>query len=140
MTLAFQQVAEEAHRRMCIASALHQHINGIAVLIHGSPEILRFALDGHKHFIKMPRITETTLSFLQFPRIGWPKLSAPLTNSFIGDGDATFGQQFFDFTETEAETMVQPDGVANNFRRKAMALVAGLFGFHAAQSAKGGLS
>ena len=53
-----------------------------------------------------------------------------------GDGGATFGQQFFDFTETEAETMVPPDGVANNFRGKAMTLVAGIFGFHAAQSAK----
>ncbi len=84
----------------------------------------------------MPRITETTLSLLQFPRIGWPKLSAPLTNGLIRDGDAPVGEEFFDLTEAEAEPMVQPDGVANNFRRKAMAVVAGLFGFHAAQSAK----
>ena len=60
----------------------------------------------------------------------------PLTNGFIGDGEATFGEQFFYFTEAEAEAVVQPDGVANNFRRKTMAVVAGLFGFHAAQSAK----
>ena len=59
-------------------------------------------------------------------------LSAPLTNGFIGDGDATFGQQFFDFTETEAETMVQPDGVANNFGGKAMTLVGGCRVFHQA--------
>ena len=32
--------------------------------------------------------------------------------------------------------MVEPDGVANNFRGKAMTLVAGCFGPHAAQSAK----
>ncbi len=88
----------------------------------------------------MPRITETTLSLLQFPRIGWPKLLAPLTNGFIGDGDAAFGQQFFDFTETEAEPMVQPDGMANNFRGKTVTLVAGCLKFHAAQSAKSQLN
>jgi hypothetical protein len=59
-----------------------------------------------------------------------------LTNRFIGDGDITFGEQFFDLTEAEAETMVQPDGMTDNFGEKTIALVGGIFGFHAAQSAK----
>jgi hypothetical protein len=36
--------------------------------------------------------------------------------------------------------MVQPDGVADNFRRKTIALIAERFVFHAAQSAKGNLN
>jgi hypothetical protein len=59
-----------------------------------------------------------------------------LPNGFIGDGEASFGEQFFHFTETEAEPMVEPDGVTDNFRGKAMTLVAGLMNFHAPQSAK----
>jgi len=55
-----------------------------------------------------------------------------LTNGFIGDSDATFGRQFFDFTETEAETVVKPDGMTDNFGRKAMALVGGYRVFHQA--------
>jgi len=55
-----------------------------------------------------------------------------------GDGGATFGQQFFDFTETEAETMVQPDGAAINFRRKTMALVPRCLNFHHASLPKAG--
>jgi hypothetical protein len=31
--------------------------------------------------------------------------------------------------------MIEPNRMADNFRRKAMTLVAGLFGFHEAQSA-----
>jgi hypothetical protein len=34
--------------------------------------------------------------------------------------------------------VVQPDGVANNFRRKAMALVAGWLNFHHASLPKAG--
>ena len=48
-----------------------------------------------------------------------------MSNGFIVDADATFVQQFFDFTETKSETMVQPDGVANKFTKKTMGLVAG---------------
>jgi hypothetical protein len=59
-----------------------------------------------------------------------------LTNGFIGDGDATFGEEFFHFTEAQTKTMVQPDGVANNFRGKPVTVVAGCWLFHAAQSAK----
>ena len=119
---------------------LHENINGIAVLVHGTPQIMSFPLDGHKHFIQMPRITKTTLSLLQFPRIGRPKLLAPLANGFIGDSDASFGEEFFHFAETEAEPMVQPDGMADNFGRKTVTLVAGCLNFHAAQSAKSQLN
>ncbi len=45
--LAFQLAAEEVRSRLLIASALHQNIKGIAILIHGSPEILRFSFDEH---------------------------------------------------------------------------------------------
>ena len=115
---------------------LHENINGIAVLVHGTPQIMSFPLDGHKHFIQMPRITKTTLSLLQFPRIGRPKLLTPLANGFIGDRDASFGEEFFHFTEAQTKTMVHPDGVTDDFRGKTMALVTGCWLVHAAQSAK----
>ncbi len=47
-----------------------------------------------------------------------------------------FGQQLFDFTKAETESMVEPDGVTDNFRGKPVTLVAVVFGVHAAQSAK----
>ena len=53
-----------------------------------------------------------------------------MTNGFRGHGDAAFGEEFFDLTEAEAELMIEPNGMTDNFGRKAMALVAGCFGFH----------
>jgi len=71
----------------------------------------------------------------QLARILRAKLLTPLSNRFIGDDDAPFGEQLFELTETEAKPMVEPDGVGSYFGRKAMALVAGHFDFHGAQSA-----
>jgi len=64
----------------------------------------------------------------------------PLTNGFICGGDAAFGEKFFHLTKTEAETMVQPDGVADNFSGKTVTLIAEPLSVHAAQSAKGELN
>jgi hypothetical protein len=75
------------------------------------------------------------LPFFELAGIVLSKLLAPLANRFVGYGDASFGQEFFDLTEAETESMIEPNRMADNFRRKAMTLVAGLFGFHEAQSA-----
>ncbi len=39
-TLAFQQAAKEAFRSLFVASALHQNINGVAILIDGTPKVV----------------------------------------------------------------------------------------------------
>jgi hypothetical protein len=54
-----------------------------------------------------------------------PKILKPLVNRFIGNGDSTLSQEFFDLTETQTESMVEPHGVANNLRGKPVTLVAG---------------
>jgi hypothetical protein len=50
------------------------------------------------------------LAFLEFSGIVRAKLPTSLTNGFIGDGDASFGKQFFHLTEAETEAVVKPDG------------------------------
>ncbi len=55
--LAFEKTAEEAYRGFFVASPLDQNINRVAVLVHGSPQIVPFPLDGHKNFVDMPGIT-----------------------------------------------------------------------------------
>ncbi len=54
--LAFEQPAEKAFRRLLIPSALDEKINDIAVLVHGTPQIVAFPLDGHKNFVDVPGI------------------------------------------------------------------------------------
>ena len=84
----------------------------------------------NEHFIDVPRATQTSLASFEVASIVWPKLRTPLTDRFIGDRDFTFGEKFFHLSETEAEPMVQPDGVPDNFRGKTKTAVAERFGIH----------
>jgi len=54
--LAFEKTAEKAFSRTLMATALHENISAIAVLIHGTPQILALPLNGDKNFVDMPRI------------------------------------------------------------------------------------
>jgi hypothetical protein len=55
--LAFEQAAKEAFSRMLIATALHQNVKDIPVLIDGPPQVVLFSLNSDEHFINMPGVT-----------------------------------------------------------------------------------
>jgi hypothetical protein len=46
------------------------------------------------------------------------ELLAPVPDAFVGDHDATFGQDRRDVTQAETEDVVQPDCVADDLGRK----------------------
>lgn len=136
--LAFDQAAKEADGGLFIASPLHKDINGVAILINRLPEVLMFALNGDDGFIDVPRITQAALALLECARLGRTKLQTPLSDTFIRDENAAFSQELFDFTKAETEAMIEPHGVADDFRRETVALVAGLFGVQRATLPKAG--
>ena len=67
--MAFEKTAEKAFSRTLIATALHENINAIAVLIDGTPQILALPLNGDKDFVDMPRIAQAALPFCELARI-----------------------------------------------------------------------
>ena len=101
---------------------------------------MELTTDLDKHLVQIPGVTQPALSFLKLFRIFRPESIAPLPNGFIRDGYSTFGQKVFNISQAQAETMVEPDGVTNNFRGKAVTLVSGDWFFHAAQFATGELN
>jgi hypothetical protein len=48
----------------------------------------------------------------------------------MGDNDSAFGEKILDISEAQAETMVNPDGVADDFWREPMAIIARPATFH----------
>jgi hypothetical protein len=128
--LAFEQMAEEPCSRTLIATTLHEKVYSILTLINRTPEILPLPLNGHEHFIDVPRVTQTSMASFEVAGIVRPKPLEQLANGFIDDDDPTFGKQFFDLSETEAEPMVQSDGVTDDLRWKMKTAVAECCGFH----------
>ena len=80
----------------------------------------------------MPGVAQMPWSSLEPPGLVGPKLLTPLSDSLKAGGDASLGEQIFHLMETEAEGVVEPDGVTDDFGCKAVTVVAGWCGIHQA--------
>ena len=119
--LCFQELAEESDRSSPIPSGLHEDVDHIPILVTRPPQVLRPALHPHEQLIEIPRI------FLAPPppsRILQPERPAPLADRLVRDGDAAFGEEVLDVPKTEAEPVVQPHRVSDDFRRQSVSSVA----------------
>jgi hypothetical protein len=81
------------------------------------------SIDSNKDFVQMPGVVEATLTPLQISGIARTELLTPDSNRFIRDEDSAFGEQIFDISEAQAETMVNPDRIADDFPREPMAVI-----------------
>ena len=57
-------------------------------------------------------------------------LSFPLADRFVGNLDPTFREEVSDATVAEAEAVLQPNGVTNDFRWKSMSMIVCFGVFH----------
>ena len=83
LSLTVQQSAEESSRCTPVPTGLYKDVNQVTVLIHRAPEILAPTVDHHEDFVQEPRVSESTLSALQLPRVIGAELPAPLANGFV---------------------------------------------------------
>ena len=121
LSLTLQQSAKESPRCTPVPTGLYEDVDQVTVLIHRAPEILALTVDRHEDFVQEPRISESTLSSLQLPSVVGAELPAPLANGFVGHDDSSFGQQILNIPEAHAVSVVEPDGMADDFGRKAIA-------------------
>ncbi len=72
----------------------------------------------------MPRVTEATSSPLEPTGILGTEFLTPLPDGFVGDDDSALCEAILDVSEAQAEAVVQPDGVADDFGRKTVSAIA----------------
>ena len=130
LALTAQQSAKEPLGCTLIAARLQQNINDITILIHGTPKILLLAVDSDEEFIQIPSITEAALFLLKTSGIVGSEFPAPLPYGFVRNNYSAFGQKIFNITEAQTEAMIDPYGVADDFRRETVSVVAGSGALH----------
>ena len=116
----FQGSRKEALSGFPISSASHKNIDYVPILIDGSPQVVTLTTDCDKEFVTMPDVPKSSLLSAQRSSIGRAKLHAPEPNRLIRDDNAALAEQVFHIAEAQREPMVEPDGMANDFRWKAM--------------------
>jgi len=120
-----EQLPQEFHGCPRIAPPLDQDVEDVAVLVDGPPEGVLDAVDRDEDLVQVPLIARTRATSAQRVGIRLAEFLAPLPDRLVGDDHAPLSQQFFDVAVAEGEAEVQPDRVADDCGREAMALVAG---------------
>ena len=128
--MPFQQLAEKSSGGFPRTARLDEDTDDVAILIHRTPEILPMSLDGDEDLVQVPCVTETTLSTLQSASIFRSELYAPKSGRFVRDRDAALSEQVFDVSKAHAESVVEPDGVADDFGWESISVVARRVGSH----------
>jgi hypothetical protein len=121
---ALEQPPEELLGVVLVPPTLYEKIQDMAVLIHGTPQIVAFAVDGEKDFIQVPRVAGPGPPMPELIGVLLSKLAAPFTDGLVRHDHAACKQQLFDITVTETESIIEPHAVADNFGGKAIILVA----------------
>ena len=138
--MSLQELAKEAFRCTPIATGLHEDVDDVTVLIHGTPQILPFTVDGDEDLAQKPRIAESTMSALQTPCKFGTELRAPPTDCLVRHDGSSFGEYILDIPEAETEFEVEPDCMTDNFAWISVPAIEGSSGFHDASLAVMGSS
>ena len=97
--LRAQHLSKETPRCLRVLALLDEDLDEITILVDGTPEISALTLDRDDDFVEKPSITPQSHPLLDLMGIIGSKSSAPLTDSFVGDGYTSFGQEVFDVAE-----------------------------------------
>src|ERR1700746_2262085 len=122
--LLLEQLAHQPQRRPAVAATLDQHVEDLALVIDGAPEIRPLAGDAHHHLVQMPAIARPRATLAQPSRDRGTELQHPSPHRFVGDVEPSFGQQFLDIAVAQGEAEIEPDRVLDDLGREAMAAVA----------------
>jgi hypothetical protein len=92
---AFEELAEEPLGRVLIASALHENVEDVVVLIDSAPQVMPLTTDCQEDLVQVPLVARLRTPLSQPIGVVLPKLATPLANGFVGHRDAAFEQELF---------------------------------------------
>jgi hypothetical protein len=121
--LLSEKLAHQPQRRSGVAAALNQHVENLAFVIDGTPEIHPLAGDPNNHLVQMPSIARARTAPPQPPRDHRSELQHPAPDGFVGDVEPTLGEQILNVSVAEREAQVEPDRMLDDNRRKPVTTV-----------------
>src|SRR6516164_6096236 len=128
--LLLEQLAHQPQRRPAVASALNQHVEDLALVVDGPPEVHPLASNPDYHLVEVPASARPRTVTAEPSRDRRSEFQHPTPDGFIGDVEPSLGEELLDIAITQGEAQVEPDGMLDDHRRKAV-LAVGDFGHRA---------
>jgi hypothetical protein len=104
--LFLKQLAHQPECRLRIAPTLNEHVEDLALVVDGAPQIHPFPGDPDDHFVEVPLRARAWAALPQLARDQRAEFQHPAPHRFIGDFEPTLGEQFLHVSvaQGEAET------------------------------------
>jgi hypothetical protein len=102
---------------------LDENIKDFALLIDSPLQIHASAGDLHDHLIQMPPITRPEPPLPQLLRQEPTEFQHPAPDRFIGQVEPALGKELLDITVTERKAEIEPNRMADDLGREAVAAV-----------------
>jgi hypothetical protein len=120
-SLLLEQLAHQSQGRMGVAPALNKHVEDLAFVVNGTPEVHALAADPDHHFVQVPSVARATAAPSKPSRDHRSKLQHPASDGLIGYVEPALGEEILDVSIAELETQVEPDSMLDDDRGKAVA-------------------
>ena len=121
--LCLEQFAHQFQCGPLVSSGLDQEIQNLPFTIYGAPQIHIPAIDRDEYLIEMPACVCGWMRSSELSGVGKAKFYRPAADGFIGDIDATLGQQILDIPKAQRKSEIQPDGILDDLGWKAVAVI-----------------
>ena len=127
--LLLQEFPHQPNCRPSVPAGLNQEIQDFALTVHGTPEIELPPSNYDDHLVQVPAFGRSWPPTLNPPRIGPTEFQDPSSNCLIRDVETTLGKQVLNVPIAQRETAIEPDGMLDDDRWKAVTTV----GYHRSQ-------
>ena len=117
---------EYAHQPDCglrIPAGLNQNVQNFAFTVHSTPEIEPPPSNNDDHLARVPPFGRSWAPTSDPLRIGPTELHDPSSNCLIGDVETPLGEQVLDVPKPQRESTIEPNGMLDDDRWKAMTTV-----------------
>ena len=121
--LLLQEFPHQPNCRPSVPAGLNQKIQDFALTVHGTPEKEPPSPDHHDHFVQVPPFGRSWPPKLNPPCIGPTEFQDPSSNYLIRDVETTLGKQVLNVPIAQRETAIEPDGMLDDDRWKAVTTV-----------------
>ena len=118
--LLLQQLPHQLQRRLGIPLRLHEEIQNLALIVDGTPQPMAPTVNNEDHFIEMPIVAGRWSHMAQVASDRGTKFEEPAPYALVGNIEAPLGKQILHISKAQSEPGVEPNGVANDVRWKAV--------------------
>ena len=102
---------------------LNKHVEDLAFVVNGTPEVHALAADPDHHFVQVPSVARATAAPSKPSRDHRSKLQHPASDGLIGYVEPALGEEILDVSVPEREAQVKPDSMLDDNRRKPVTTV-----------------